>query len=130
MRTRKSAPKIVVSHLEGYDRGRRDVLRQSRLTFGRSEDCDVRFDLTNQPEVSMVHAELVFPSSGPPVLRDLDSTNGTWVNGHEISESEIQFGDELEFGHGGPKVRIERNEPFWHRLSRYLGLTAKQSSKS
>lgn len=41
-----------------------------------------------RPTVSTVHAELRF-QHGQPILRDLKSTNGTYVNGRRITEAEL-----------------------------------------
>jgi adenylate cyclase len=47
--------------------------------------------------VSRRHAELVHSDSGLTV-RDLGSSNGTFVNGSRISESRVSDGDEVTFG--------------------------------
>jgi len=64
------------------------------LTIGRSADCDVVID---DPLVSRRHATV---SLGPrPVLRDLDSFNGTFVNGHRLrGEVALVPGTEVVFG--------------------------------
>jgi pSer/pThr/pTyr-binding forkhead associated (FHA) protein len=47
------------------------------------DGADVALD---DPKVSRKHAELGLYGPGAYVLRDLASTNGTWVNGRRISE--------------------------------------------
>lgn len=61
---------------------------------GRGPDCDVRL---LDPTVSTHHANLV-RSRESTTLRDLRSSNGTFVNGKRIDESEIRDGDEIHFG--------------------------------
>jgi adenylate cyclase len=47
--------------------------------------------------VSTHHANLVIAANGT-TLRDLKSSNGTFVNGKRINEVEIYDGDEVFFG--------------------------------
>jgi pSer/pThr/pTyr-binding forkhead associated (FHA) protein len=47
--------------------------------------------------VSRRHAELRLVE-GRWMLRDLGSTNGTWVNGRRVMEAEVAPGDELQLG--------------------------------
>jgi pSer/pThr/pTyr-binding forkhead associated (FHA) protein len=67
---------------------------QNELLVGRHQDCDVvLLGLT----VSRRHARLVF-RDGNWVLQDLDSTNGTTVNGVRIGRCEVRPGDLVELG--------------------------------
>jgi len=69
-------------------------LRYPSTSFGRSAGNDYRF-----PDDSMSgsHAEIV--CDGPRfILRDLNSTNGTLVNGNPVTEIELQPGDLIEMG--------------------------------
>jgi putative nucleotidyltransferase with HDIG domain len=67
-----------------------------RLRIGRHEPCEVRLD---DPSVSRQHAELV-PTPRGWRLRDLGSTNGTYINGNRIGQGEwpLQERDILEVG--------------------------------
>jgi hypothetical protein len=69
-------------------------LRQRRLTVGRAEDNDL---VLPDAEVSRHHARLERGGAGW-LLIDLESTNGTWVNGERILRAAIAEGDELAFG--------------------------------
>ena len=60
-----------------------------RLTMGRATECDV---LLATPEVSRRHAMLVREGERFEV-RDLESINGTFVNGEKISRRTLQVGD-------------------------------------
>ena len=64
------------------------------MTVGRAADNDL---LLFDPEVSRHHARLEPAGAGWRVV-DLDSTNGTWVNGHRVRRAPIAPGDELAFG--------------------------------
>jgi ABC-type multidrug transport system ATPase subunit/pSer/pThr/pTyr-binding forkhead associated (FHA) protein len=64
------------------------------LTIGRSRTCDIVID---DPLVSRQHATLELGAT--PVLRDLDSFNGTFVNGYRLGgATRLQPGDEVIFG--------------------------------
>lgn len=65
-----------------------------RLTVGRLDSCDVVLD---HPTVSRMHAELAF-RDGAWVLRDLDSKNGTSINGARVVRSQVRAGDLIALG--------------------------------
>ena len=52
------------------------------------------------------HASLT-ASDGVLVLRDLESSAGTFLAGADIEEAELVDGDVFELGEGGPRVRVE-----------------------
>ena len=62
----------------------------SPFTVGRRSDTSLTLPI---PSVSSHHAELTLQNGGLKV-RDLGSTNGTYVNGHRIDgEVEVTHGD-------------------------------------
>jgi hypothetical protein len=68
----------------------------ARVTrMGRAADVDIRIDDT---AVSRVHAELRRQADGRHLLADLDSTNGTQVNGSKVSLHWLVPGDRIELG--------------------------------
>jgi hypothetical protein len=68
--------------------------------IGRQPHCTVRID---EPYVSGEHAEITW-QDGQWIVRDLDSTNGTYVNGQVVTGStDIQPGDIVQFG----RVKLE-----------------------
>lgn len=71
----------------------------SRLAVGRGLDNDI---VLEDASVSRHHAELTREGSRLEV-RDLGSTNGTWVNAARVVAATIHAGDELAFG----TVRVE-----------------------
>jgi hypothetical protein len=62
--------------------------------IGRANECDV---LLADPSVSRAHA-IVETTGLEPTVRDLGSTNGTYVNGERIESKALRDGDELRFG--------------------------------
>ena len=63
--------------------------------IGRESPADI---LLNHPSVSRQHAEVLF-SGGGILLRDLNSNNGTFVNGRRITDwTEVTDRDQIRFG--------------------------------
>ncbi len=62
--------------------------------IGRTPDCDV---VIAEEQVSRKHAELAWGAGGF-VLRDLESANGSRVNGKRIIEARLRPGDKIEIG--------------------------------
>lgn len=70
------------------------TLKRERTVFGREAGCDVRVP---SPEVSRRHCE-VDTSGVTPKIRDLGSSNGTFVNQEKIEDSPLNPGDLVSFG--------------------------------
>ena len=62
--------------------------------LGRRVDCDLRIPLIG---VSRQHCELLAKDGGVAV-KDLDSSNGTFVNARRIQEQPLKPGDRLQVG--------------------------------
>ena len=78
----------------GMDLGKKFNLNQSALTIGRSSKSDVQVD---QESVSRSHAKII--NTGKTIiLRDLGSTNGTYVNDELIDEYVMRDGDFIKIG--------------------------------
>jgi hypothetical protein len=65
-----------------------------RLLLGRAPDCHLVFA---DDTVSRRHAELRY-AEGRWMLRDLGSSNGTWVNGRRVMHAEVAPGDDVQLG--------------------------------
>ena len=74
--------------------GRRQVLGGSRVTLGRSRDCDIVVDDEN---VSRHHAELR-REDGYWHIVDLGSTNGVKVNRRRVDHARLEHGDRITLG--------------------------------
>lgn len=69
-------------------------LQHERVAVGRDPGNDVRLmDLA----VSAQHA-VIITRAGPSIVHDLNSSNGTWVNGKRIEASTLRHGDSVCFG--------------------------------
>ncbi len=77
------------------------------LRIGRdANNCEIAFNNKDYRMVSRHHAE-IFWQNGKCILRDLDSSFGTFLNGLKITEpTEIVVGNSIEFGQDGPKAHI------------------------
>ncbi len=64
------------------------------VVLGRSSECQVRFP---DADTSRRHAKIVC-EAGRFVVHDLDSTNGTFVNGERVERRELCPGDRLQIG--------------------------------
>ena len=64
------------------------------IVVGREEGSGLVLD---EPDVSRRHA-LVLPRDQGHAIRDLGSTNGTWVNGAEVEEAALRGGDQIRLG--------------------------------
>ena len=70
-------------------------MTKERYTIGRLPDNDVRID---NPAVSGHHS-LIINILNDSFLEDLNSTNGTYVNGKLIKKHALQHGDVVTVGH-------------------------------
>lgn len=90
----------------GVHAGRCVDLAKERIRFGRLPDNDFAFDAHADLDASGRHAEIVL-EGGRYVLVDVGSRNGTFLDGSRIERAPLRGGEEIEFGVGGPRVRVE-----------------------
>lgn len=91
----------------------RDAAGQSVLGIGRWLDNEVVLDA---PGVSRHHATLTYDPGAEPLLTDLGSTNGTFVNGEPLNEPRLLSPDDL-VSLGGFVLRVRDREIKWHDLN-------------
>jgi hypothetical protein len=84
---RRAARALVIDGVE------RPLETSTRI--GRSSSCDIV--LGDDDAISRRHAEIAL-RGGVCVIRDLGSSNGTWVNGRAIQRARLRRGDELQLG--------------------------------
>lgn len=87
-----SIPRLVVITADGtWDVSLKDL---ERAVIGRADENEVVLD---QTKVSRRHAEIIRRGS-IFILRDLNSTNGTWKGDERVEEMILQNGDEFRIG--------------------------------
>ncbi|MFA7345148.1 MAG: FHA domain-containing protein [Terrimicrobiaceae bacterium] len=69
-------------------------LQDETITIGRLADNDLQID---DGSVSSRHAQIEFEADAFH-LHDLGSTNGTFVNGDQVTDAVLRHGDEVRFG--------------------------------
>lgn len=99
--TKRRLKKARVVVVEGPDKGKDLVIDKERTTIGRSVICDL---VLSDKAVSTTHVELVAKERGF-LLRDLGSTNGTYVGELRIQEVWVKPGTVVRLGHS--QVRFE-----------------------
>ncbi len=70
-------------------------LAKSYCVMGRAEDADVSL---SDSQCSKQHAVIYEAFGGELKINDLNSTNGTFVNGKQTTESVLKIGDRIEIG--------------------------------
>lgn len=90
--------------LVGKNGSQREIpLRRPRMVIGRQTDCQVRIPLAS---VSRQHCEVRL-DGGRPVIQDLHSRNGTYVNRKRVERADLAAGDLVSIG---PFVFVVRME--------------------
>jgi diguanylate cyclase (GGDEF)-like protein len=108
----------------GIDLGKKYNLDAATLVLGRSSKCEIQID---QESVSRAHSKVI--NTGKSIrIRDLGSTNGTYVNDEVIEEHVLGDGDLIKIGRtifkflsGGNIERAYHEEIY--RLTTIDGLT-------
>jgi len=85
---------VTLQVLEGLERGRVFRDQPLPLTIGREEENTIRL---NDERISRFHAKLQ-AEEGQVILTDLDSTNGTRVNGRPVQIRVLRPGDQVSIG--------------------------------
>ena len=104
-----STARIVIRHLSGSKINQIeqfDLDGLQEITIGRDPASRIAFDLQRDDEVSRRHAVIRVKNDKELYFRlaDLNSSNGTFLNGERIGgEVELLPEDIVELGSGGPK---------------------------
>ncbi len=99
--------------VEGTSKGRKMDLKDNRITIGKKEDNGLAIE---DRAVSRTHFEIV-PEEDSFLLRDLESTNGTFINETRVKEAYLAPGDIIRIGNSriefiafDEKVQVEPSE--------------------
>ncbi len=87
----------------GREKGRRYKISPGAVPVGRKAGNAI--SLTGENHVSSFHA-VIYNSPQRMLLQDMQSTNGTFVNGERVQEEELSPGDLISFGKDGPQARV------------------------
>lgn len=121
---RPSTSEACLVVIYGHDLGKKYNLDRDSFIIGRSSGADIRLE---QEAVSRNHCKLV--NTGDSVIvRDLGSTNGTYVNDQLVDEYRMRDGDLLKVGRcifkflSGDNIESAYHEEIY-RLTTIDGLT-------
>jgi pSer/pThr/pTyr-binding forkhead associated (FHA) protein len=86
---------ILRTNTEGVDERVFRLLPGEPKTIGRATGADFIVDAAL---ISRVHCQLTVLPDGTLEVKDLDSTNGTFVNGTRVTTARVEPGDKLQVG--------------------------------
>ena len=84
--------KAYILFLSGHKQGKLFELSEDHTTVGRGDDSSITI---NDQRVSRHHFE-IYMEDGTPVIADMGSTNGTYVNGQRITRQALKNGDKIQ----------------------------------
>lgn len=98
--------KAKFTFLSGARAGQTSIFGQPYISIGRHPQCELQFDADRDLDVSSRHAAVALEGA-MFVLRDLGSTNGTFVNGRRLSSDHVLASkDVIRFGPQGPELEF------------------------
>ena len=100
---------MIISYSLPLQPSKQFETESNSIIFGRnpSPDQHVDIDLVEDDHISHIHACLTFENN-EYWIEDLDSVNGTWVNGVEIkTETRLKPGDKVQVGWTIIEVQME-----------------------
>jgi pSer/pThr/pTyr-binding forkhead associated (FHA) protein len=102
--------KVKLKVLKGKNEGKEIAVPVKRFLIGRADDCHMR---PKSDAISRNHsAILINDDDDDVVVRDLNSRNGTFVNGQRISQdTSLVAGDHLQMGRLEFEVIIKGRKP-------------------
>ncbi len=121
--TKRRLRKARLTVVGGHDQGRQLLIDRERVTIGRSVICDLAL---SDKAVSGTHFEVVAAERGY-LLRDLDSTNGTYVGELRVREVWLRPGTVIRAGQtllrfegasGTVEIALSREDRFGDMLGR------------
>jgi len=102
-----SAPIAVVVQVVRGQTGERKKRFTAGFKVGRSRECDLQIE---ENCVSRVHLHVRF-DGGQWWLKDMESANGTFMNGVRIQEAPLSESAEIELGSGGALLSLTIEKP-------------------
>lgn len=110
----------VLRKIEGKERGKHYPIVSDVMAIGSDQDCDV---VLTDRYVSGRHVSLTRNNQGY-LLRDLGSTNGTFIGGTRVMEAMLLPGDEFEVGRSKLRLdyEVDRVKVAPYEKDRYCGM--------
>lgn len=104
--------RVIVTHLTGSKSPSNETFELAAgasIRVGRDPYCELRYDAVRDDLVGRLHARIESGAHGvAPLLIDCRSRNGTFLNHRLVgAPAVLASGDVIQFGAGGPVVRIE-----------------------
>ncbi len=96
-------PQVTLVVVEGASRGATARMQGAPIRVGSSEACALRID---DRRVSRVHFEIEATNDGI-ALRDLGSTNGTFVDGVRVRDADLASGNVIRAGDSSIRVDVD-----------------------
>lgn len=101
-------PKLVFRHINDKNLILREwIMKVSTIVIGRMNTCDIVLD---HEQISRKHAQ-IYLENGVYWVKDLDSRNGTQVNGEELQGASAQLKNDDEIVLGDICLLVFRLEP-------------------
>lgn len=110
--------------INGIELGKKYALSQPTTVIGRSSKGDIQID---EEAISRSHAT-IYDTGEQYLLKDMASTNGTFVNDHQITNQPLRDGDQIKIGRTifkfltGSNIESSYHEEIY-RLTTVDGLT-------
>lgn len=117
---------ITLRVVTGSDRGRVYAELRPPITIGREEGNAVQ---VNDERVSRFHVKIQ-EDDGRLVVTDLDSTNGTRVNGHPCNLKILRYGDTISIGRTVLIVGTREQVASWFNDAPTRSLNPRQTGTS
>ena len=104
-KTQSTESEAYLVQLTGLGSEKRHPVLGPVVRIGRGEESDLIPEQTNLSTISKQHLE-IYKSGDSYRIRDLDSTNGTYLNGRRIQEEALEHGAVFMLGPDGPQFQF------------------------
>lgn len=91
----------------------RHLFPNQTIRIGRHPSCDVVID---SPAVSRTHVTVQCNRQGRVIVRDADSSNGTFLNGQRITEASVTADTTYHMAYDGPHFTVYLNPAYGKEL--------------
>lgn len=126
--------KIIIRHKTGSKAGQVEVFQMpvNTIFFGRSaENCQVKYDPERDDLVSRTHLKITFSEDDQFLAIDLNSSNGTFINGNKITGPIVlEAGDTVQLGKDGPQFVFELDPPSIKKTRQGEGFSDSRSTRA